>query len=160
MKGNEAVSDVMTLHQTAAYLHLHPVTLRNKARRGEIPAVKLGRQWRFIREELDAWLAEQRPAAPASPRAHLESYRQRIVQLAEQFGARNVRLFGSAARGDDDAESDVDLLVELQPDRSLMDLAGLKLALEELLGRPVDVVTEVGLRDRLRERVLREAVAL
>lgn len=154
------MSNIMTLQQTAEYLHLHPVTLRNKARSGEIPAIKLGRQWRFIREELDAWLAQQRPAAPMSLRAHLEAYRQRIVQLAEQFGASNVRLFGSAARGDDDAESDVDLLVELQPGRGLLDLASLKLALEDLLGRPVDVVTENGLRDRLRERVLREAVAL
>lgn len=48
----------MTLEQTAEYLHLHPVTLRNKARRGEIPARKLGRQWRFVREQLDAWLSQ------------------------------------------------------------------------------------------------------
>ena len=48
----------MTLQQTAEYLHLHPVTLRIKARKGEIPASKLGGQWRFVREQLDAWLSE------------------------------------------------------------------------------------------------------
>lgn len=48
----------MTLDQTAEYLHLHPVTLRNKARKGEIPATKLGRQWRFVREQLDTWLSQ------------------------------------------------------------------------------------------------------
>lgn len=50
------MSEVMTLEQTAKYLHLHPVTLRNKARKGLIPACKMGREWRFIREQLDSWL--------------------------------------------------------------------------------------------------------
>lgn len=49
----------MTLEQTAEYLHLHPVTLRNKARKGEVPALKLGGQWRFVRGQLDAWLRQQ-----------------------------------------------------------------------------------------------------
>ncbi|NPV46021.1 MAG: helix-turn-helix domain-containing protein [Armatimonadetes bacterium] len=50
------MSDIMTLQQTAEYLHLHPVTLRNKARNGEIPASKVGRQWRFSRAQLLAWI--------------------------------------------------------------------------------------------------------
>lgn len=162
------MSELMTLEQTAEYLHLHPVTLRNKARKGELPAIKLGRQWRFVREQLEAWLLEG--GQTADPRGNwgksdsmlalLRRQKGRIERLARRYGARNVLIFGSVARGEDDADSDVDLLVELEPGRSLLDLAGLKLALEQILGRPVDVVTKRGLRDRLRQRVLAEAVAL
>jgi len=71
-----------------------------------------------------------------------------------------VRIFGSVARGEADSESDIDFLVNMEPGRSLLDLCGLLIDLEELLGRKVDVVTEKGLRDRIRERVLKEAIAL
>jgi predicted nucleotidyltransferase len=71
-----------------------------------------------------------------------------------------VRVFGSVARGDADRQSDVDFLVEMASGRSLMDLGGLLVDLEELLGRRVDVVTERGLRERIRERVLQEALPL
>ena len=71
-----------------------------------------------------------------------------------------VRIFGCVARGEADSESDIDLLVNMESGRSLLDLCGLLIDLEELLGRKVDVVTEKGLRDRIRERVLKEAVAL
>jgi predicted nucleotidyltransferase len=86
--------------------------------------------------------------------------RGEILRLAAKYGARNVRVFGSVARGENDAQSDIDFLVDLEPARSLFDLGGLLMALQELLGAEVDVVTEKGLRPRIRERVLREAVAL
>ncbi len=69
-------------------------------------------------------------------------------------------MFGSVARGESDAGSDIDFLVDLEPDRSLFDLSGLLLDLEALLQTEVDVVTERGLRPPVRERVLREAVPL
>ena len=75
-------------------------------------------------------------------------------------GARNVRLIGSVARGDDRADSDLDLLVELDKGRSLLDHAALMIELEALLGCKVDVATEQGLRPRVRDRVLAEAVVL
>lgn len=81
-----------------------------------------------------------------------------ILRLGAVYGAHNPRLFGSAARGEADPQSDVDLLVELEPGRSLFDLGGLQFELERLLSCPVDVVTERGLKARIRERVLREAV--
>jgi predicted nucleotidyltransferase len=84
--------------------------------------------------------------------------RQDVLRIAGSYGARRVRVFGSVARGEADAQSDVDFLVELDPGRSLLDLGGLQFELEALLGRPVDVVTERGLKARIRERVLREAV--
>jgi predicted nucleotidyltransferase len=90
----------------------------------------------------------------------LRNRKDEILRIASSRGAYNVRVFGSVARGEDDEQSDVDFLVDLQPGRSLLDLGGLLMDLQEFLGRPVDVVTEKGLRERLRQRVLREAVPL
>lgn len=86
--------------------------------------------------------------------------RTEIEQIARRHGATNIRVFGSTARGDGDQNSDVDFLVDLERGRSLLDLGGLLMDLQTLLGRPVDVVTEKGLKPRIRERVLREARAI
>ena len=86
--------------------------------------------------------------------------REEILRLAAFRGARNVRVFGSVARGDSDERSDIDFLVDLEPGRSLLDLGGLNLDLERLLDAKVDVVSSRGLRERVRDRVLREAVPL
>jgi predicted nucleotidyltransferase len=88
----------------------------------------------------------------------LEEKRGEILRIAAKHGAREVRVFGSVARGEADRESDIDFLVELEAGRSLLDLGGLQMELESLLGRRVDVVTVRGLKARVRERVLREAV--
>jgi predicted nucleotidyltransferase len=90
----------------------------------------------------------------------LKDKREEILRLCATYGARNLRVFGSVARGDSDTMSDYDFLVELEPGRSLFDLGGLQYELERLLGSSVDVVTERGLKARIRERVLREAVPL
>lgn len=79
------------------------------------------------------------------------------MRIAAKHGAHNVRVFGSVARGEAGENSDIDLLVELEEGRSLLDQAGLVLDLEELLGRKVDVVTEQGLYWLLRRRILKEA---
>ncbi len=86
--------------------------------------------------------------------------RAEILRIAAQYGARNVRVFGSVARGDAGPSSDVDFLVEMEPGRSLLDLGGLLMDLQGLLSCKVDVVTEKGLRPRIRDRVLQEAVSL
>lgn len=83
-----------------------------------------------------------------------------IRRLAARHGARKVRLFGSVARGDAAPGSDVDLLVEMEPGRSLLDLIALSEELEELLGRKVDVLTDGGVNPHLRERIYTEAVPL
>jgi predicted nucleotidyltransferase len=90
--------------------------------------------------------------------ALLGQKRQDVLRIAGKYGARRVRIFGSVAHGEADSQSDVDFLVDLDPGRSLFDLGGLQFELEALLGCPVDVVTERGLRPRIRERMLREAV--
>jgi len=85
--------------------------------------------------------------------------RTEIVRLGEKYGARNIRVFGSIVRGDNRAESDVDLLVDMDQDRTLFDLAGFVADVQDLLDAKVDVVTPGGLR-YLRERVLSEAVPI
>lgn len=90
----------------------------------------------------------------------IKDKRDAVLQIARRHGATNVRIFGSAARGEMRADSDVDFLVDLEQGRSLLDLGGLLMDLQALLGRPVDVVTDRGLRPRIRERVLRETVPL
>jgi predicted nucleotidyltransferase len=90
----------------------------------------------------------------------LRRRRHQILDAASRHGAVNVRVFGSVARGEADERSDVDFLVEMERGRSLLDLGGFLMDLEELLGKRVDVVTEKGLKSRIRERVLREAIPL
>jgi len=90
----------------------------------------------------------------------LKEKRDDILRIAAQHGARNVRVFGSVSRGEADEQSDLDLLVDMENDRSLLDLGGLWYDLNEVLGIKVDVVTANGLRQRIRDRVLNEAVPL
>ena len=90
----------------------------------------------------------------------LQKHRTGILDLAMRHGARDVRVFGSLARGEGTENSDLDLLVEFEAGRSLLDLVGPKQDLEDLLHRPVDVVTERALSPYLRERALSEAVPL
>jgi uncharacterized protein len=89
----------------------------------------------------------------------LHARRREILRVAASRGARNVRVFGSVARGEATADSDVDLLVELEPGRTALDLSELILDLEEMLERRVDVV-EIRRPSTHAEQILREAVAL
>lgn len=86
--------------------------------------------------------------------------REDILRIAAQHGAANVRVFGSFAKGTAAPDSDVDLLVELEPGRSLLDHIALMQALEDLLGRHVDIVEPEGLHWYIRDRVVEEAVPL
>lgn len=90
----------------------------------------------------------------------LKTKREEVLRVAASHGAKNVRVFGSAARGDAGATSDVDLLVEMEDGRSLFDLAALWQDLEKLLGRRVDIAEPEGLHWYIRDRVLKEAVPL
>ena len=90
----------------------------------------------------------------------LKANRQQVLQIASRYGASHVRVFGSVARGEAQPDSDIDLLVDMESGRSLLDMGGLVVELQQLLGRSVDVVTERGLKTRIRARVLAEAVPL
>jgi predicted nucleotidyltransferase len=91
------------------------------------------------------------------PSEALARNRDAILELARQFGVSNVRVFGSVARGDDTADSDLDLLVDPGTETSLLDLARLEVAAEGLLGLSVDVVTPLGLSPRHRDSILQSA---
>lgn len=90
----------------------------------------------------------------------LQDKRDEILRIAKDHGAHNIRIFGSAARGDADEASDVDFLVEFGPGTSLFQHAAMIADLEELLGRKVDVAPERALKERIRDRILQEAVPL
>ncbi len=90
----------------------------------------------------------------------LRSRRREILSAATRHGARDVRVFGSVVRGDDRPDSDIDLLVEVEPGRSLLDIIGLEQELEELLGRRVEVLTVGGLSPYLEREILAEATRL
>ena len=87
----------------------------------------------------------------------LKKKRNAVMALAAKHGAKNLRIFGSTARGESGPESDIDLLVKMENDRSLLDLSALRLDLVDLLGVKVDVVSEDGLYWLLRRRILKEA---
>jgi predicted nucleotidyltransferase len=90
----------------------------------------------------------------------LRARREEILGFAAEHGARNVRVFGSVVRGEPNPSSDVDLLVEMEPGRSLIDLVGLWQDLEDMLGTHVDVLSDGGVSPHLRERIYAEAVTL
>ncbi len=90
----------------------------------------------------------------------LKQQRDAILRIAARHGARNVRVFGSVTKGTAGPQSDIDLLVEFDPDRSLMDYGRLVMDLRDLLGREVDVVTEKGLHYLIRDEVLQAVVPL
>jgi uncharacterized protein len=90
----------------------------------------------------------------------LKARREAIAMIAARYGARDLRVFGSVVRGEADAASDVDFLVDLEPGRSLLDLGGLLMDLQDLLQCRVDVMTPATLKPRVRERVLSEATPL
>ena len=90
----------------------------------------------------------------------LQSKRAEILALAAKYGASNVRLFGSVVRGEDQENSDVDFLVDMQETRSLFDLIGLQQDIEKTIGRRVDVLTTNGINRYLKDRILDEAAPL
>lgn len=92
--------------------------------------------------------------------ADLKVHREAILRLAKKYRAESVRLFGSVARGQGTATSDVDLLVHFVEGASLLDQVGLKQELEALLGCSVDVVSDRAVNRHLRDRVLHDSVPI
>ncbi len=94
------------------------------------------------------------------PEQILKERRDEVLRIAARHGARGVRVFGSMARREARAGSDIDLLVDLEPGYSLLDVVAIKQDLEDLLGCKVDVVTEAAISPYIRTQVLREAIRL
>lgn len=90
----------------------------------------------------------------------IRARREAILALARKYGIRQVRLFGSVVRGEDRPNSDLDVLVDFEPRRTLLDLIGFEQDLEEMFGRKVEVISARGINPRIEDRVLGEAVPL
>ena len=95
-----------------------------------------------------------------NPARAIEIRRQDILRILSQHGATSAKVFGSAARGESGPESDLDLLVQLKPGYSLLDLIAIKQELEDLLACEVDIVTEAALSPYMRDRILQEATCV
>jgi uncharacterized protein len=150
---------LITTSELASELGLHSSTVRALAARGRIPSRPTpGGHHRFDLDEVRQALGASGLPDALSLGA-LRERRQEIRRLARRHGARNVRVVGSVARGEQEAGSDVDLLVDMDPGRTLFDVAALHDDLEELLGRPVDVITSGAVRGRLTQ-LADDAVAL
>lgn len=136
-------------------------TALSKIERGHrgVGSLELARIARALGRPLE-WFVAEPTSEPARTLRDLRKRRRVITEIAARYGARSVRVFGSLARGQAGPDSDVDLLVRMDRGRSLLDQAALLVELSDLLGRDVDVLTEEGLREGIRERVLREAVPL
>ena len=91
---------------------------------------------------------------------NVRAHREVIIKAAGERGVTNVRIFGSAVRGDARPDSDIDVLVDLEPGRNLFDLGGFLMDLQDILDRPVHVVTEGSIHWYIRDRVLEEAQPL
>ena len=124
--------------------------------------LRLLRRREQVRQERRETWAGQGSRLPSQGRVRtleeLRARRDEIVLIAGRHGAQNVRVFGSVVRGEGGLTSDVDFLVDMEEGRSLMDRARLLVELQELLGSVVDVATEASLRERVRDRALREAI--
>lgn len=123
-----------------------------------VSSLELASIARALDRPIQSFFSEDPKAADPLDVVHKK--RSAVLRIARRHGAHSVRIFGSSARGDATSESDLDLLVEMEPGRGLFEQAAMILELEELLGCDVDVVTVDGLRERIRDRVLAEAIAL
>ena len=90
----------------------------------------------------------------------LKNKRDEILTIAKKYGAKNIRIFGSMARGEETLQSDLDIIVEMEKGSSLLDIIAIKQDIEELLGLNVDIVTEASISPYIRDMVLKEAVNL
>lgn len=147
--------------------------LRAEARRLMIEAVADAHQAGMTQSEIAAQLGRSQPEVsrllklspprfrPSSPLGQLlVNHRASLIAKLESMGARNIRVFGSLARGEDDDESDIDLLVDIPDAFTLFDHGELVHAAQALLGDHVDVVPTRGLRGGKRESIISEAVTL
>lgn len=158
-------SDSDSYYTTAEFARLHGLSRSTVARlvdRGRIPARRVGSHRRIFKEDLAGagiGVAASHPSSPPRLKAVLQM-RDAIRQAVARHRATNPRLFGSVARDSADQMSDVDILVDLEPDGSLLDLAQLELELEALLGRRVDLGTERSLRPDARRTAVADALPL
>ena len=142
-------ASVLTLGGDGAEQILQALT---KARRCVVPETPEQRKW------VEEFARTKQGNKPRGRLNEVRSHREAILQLAQKYHIRRVRLFGSAAKGEDLPASDVDVLVDFEPGSSLLDQVGFEQDLAELLGCPVDVVAEGGISPYLEQRILKRSI--
>ena len=153
-----AKSQGLNLRALAARAGIRPETVSRIASRGTCDFATLERLAAAVGLRLG--LHDETAGGAGSGREAVLRKQALVRTLAKAHGARSVELFGSAARGEDGPESDLDFLVELEPGRSLLDLIGLAEDLQEALGRKVEAVTAAGLKPRVLAEARRDAVRI
>lgn len=181
----QALKEIMTPEQVADYLQLNKDTVYRYIREGKIAASRFGRSYRVLRASIDLFLmatstgrADRKAlfnqieavaqknkgiAVKEVERDIIESVaemRGKMVDILRKHDVSRAAFFGSAATGKLRDDSDIDILVEFKGDKSLLDLVALKLELEDISGKEVDVVTYNSLHPFIKEEVLREQVAI
>ncbi|WP_263118507.1 nucleotidyltransferase domain-containing protein [Cellulomonas sp. RIT-PI-Y] len=146
--------------ETARPETARPETARPETARPETAVPETARPESTVPETAEPATAPPAARVPSTLTWVLRDKREEIVRIAAANGASNVRVFGSVARGEDDVESDVDLLVDVAQETSLWDLGSLTVDLERLLDRRVDVVEAAALWPRIARKAIPEAVAL
>jgi hypothetical protein len=91
---------------------------------------------------------------------NIEEIKRKILPILQRYGVKRVGLFGSYVRGEIREDSDIDILVEIEKDISLLDFVGLKLEIEEALGRKIDLVEYNTIKPLIKERILNEQVVI
>jgi len=149
----------LSVDDVAAYLGIRRGTVYKWVERLGLPARKVGRLLKFKRSEIDAWVERRSASAGKPQQGHglRDQLRAALPDIKERFGVKRIGLFGSAARGEAGPESDVDVLVEFD-DPAFDRYMELKFYLEDLFGRPCDLVLDESLKDSLRESVHREVL--
>jgi excisionase family DNA binding protein len=160
----------LSVEEISSYVGVRRETIYRWIEKKAFPAHRVGRLWKFKKDEVDGWILSEsgrdgmrksvKKSIRKSPDHVIRMKKHEILKIAEKHGARNVRVFGSLARGEAAIGSDVDFLVEMEEERTLLDLVALSQDLEDLLGCRVHVVSEGGVSPYLRERIFAEAVAL
>jgi excisionase family DNA binding protein len=160
----------LSVEEISSYVGVRRETIYRWIERKAFPAHRVGRLWKFKKEEVDGWILSEtgrdgmgrsaKESSRKSPDQMVRVKKLEILKIAEKHGARNVRVFGSLARGEAAIGSDVDFLVEMEEERTLLDLVALSQDLEDLLGCRVHVISEGGVSPYLRERIYAEAIPL
>jgi uncharacterized protein len=149
----------LSVDEVAAHLGIRRGTAYKWVERLGLPARKVGRLLKFKWSEVDAWVERRSAGATAIYEGNrmLQQLREAVPEMREKFGVKRIGVFGSAARGEARPESDVDVLVEFD-DPAFDRYMELKFYLEDLFGRPCDLVLEESLKDSLRESVRAEVL--
>jgi hypothetical protein len=149
----------LSVDDVSAYLGIRRGTVYKWVERRGLPARKIGRLLKFRRSEVDKWVEERSSRTGKGPDGDrsIRLLRMAAPEIEKKFGVRKIGIFGSTTRGEAGPASDIDVLVELE-DPTFDRYMDLKFFLEDLFGRPCDLVLEDSLKEGIRAKALGEVL--